>query len=84
MKRNIPDAARQAAIDTYADGLSLEATAARHGVSKNTVARWARDAGVLRPGRSAGPQDSSPTVYKDGWEVRGGIAYPLAPRRVRP
>jgi hypothetical protein len=70
-RRYHSDAARQAAVDDfYASGDDRSVVAARHGVARSTFSAWV-----------AGPTDDDDLAYVGGWELRGGVRYPLFPER---
>lgn len=47
---------------------TIAQVAARHGVARSTLGTWV-----------AGMRDE--LAYVGGWEIRGGVRYPLAPER---
>lgn len=75
-----------AALADYKAGLSQAAVAARHGVSESTVHEWVAVAGIARSRavaqrlRARLKRDAE-FGYHGGWEVRGGVRYPLMPER---
>lgn len=84
--RPVPDHIRQAAIATYVAGASLNATSKQHRVSRHKLATWLQIEGLMREpimprGGHVKRTSESPAVYRGGWVVRGGVAYPLEPMR---
>jgi transposase-like protein len=68
MTHHHPPAARQAAIeDYYASGDAAKDVAERHGIPRSTFAGWIGN--------------EREHAYEGGWEVRGGVSYPLLPER---
>lgn len=66
--RYIPVEVRAAAVaDYYANEDTLAVVAARHGISRTSLADWVKS--------------GSEVAYEGGWERRGGVLYPLAPER---
>ena len=70
MTRHHADHIRAAAIADYINsGDTIAQVAARHGIGRATVGYWVR--GVRR----------DELAYVGGWEIRGGVRYPLLPER---
>lgn len=69
---------RAAAVAAYAAGETSEAVAKEFGASASSVVAWCRDAGV--PIRRNGGRKAA-DAYEGGWEIRGGVSYPLQPEK---
>lgn len=64
-----PDARREAAVaDYYASNDTASEVAARHGIPRSTFHGWVGE-------------KRDELAYRGGWEVRGGVSYPLLPER---
>jgi transposase-like protein len=73
--RHVPNHIRRAAVADYQRGdESLAVVAARYGVSKTTLHEWVK-------GRTARRAWCEEDAYRGGWELRGGVRYPLFPER---
>lgn len=74
------------ALATYAAGASMKEVARTHRVSESTVHNWVHAAGISRSngaGKRASAQRRRDQEfgYVGGWEIRGGVRYPLLPER---
>lgn len=65
-----PEATRLALLADVAAGMSPRSAAVKHGVGESTAYRWLR-----------GPRPDAEIAYCGGWEVRGGVQYPLFPEQ---
>lgn len=66
----VPGEVRDAAVaDYYASGDSIATVAGRHSIPRSTLGGWVK----------RGEADA--LAYVGGWEVRGGVRYPLLPER---
>ena len=69
MTRHHADHIRAAAIADYINsGDTIAQVAARHGIGRSTFGCWVN-----------GLRDE--LAYVGGWEIRGGVLYPLLPER---
>lgn len=75
-----PDHVRQAAVDDWhATKDPYHVVAARHGVSRSVLHAWVNPEGVKKRKPKTWAEDE--LAYIGGWEVRGGILFPLFPER---
>jgi hypothetical protein len=74
------DAVKGAAIADYkATRDPYRIVAARHGVSRGALHSWVNPDGV--PPRKRKTWEPDEIAYTGGWELRGGVRYPLLPER---
>lgn len=72
--------ARAAAVADYrATGDPYYVVGARHNVSRSALHSWCNPHPDKPRGPFTWPEDE--VAYVGGWEVRGGVRYPLAPER---
>lgn len=72
---------RAAVVADYAAGKPTKDIVEAYDVAPSSIVNWARAAGVeIRPRHRASVTDG-PIAYEGGWEVRGGVSYPLMPER---
>lgn len=75
-----PDHIRQHAIHDYlTSGDTYAVVAARNNVSRSTLHAWVNPDGIKK--RKPKSWGADELAYMGGWEIRGGIKYPLAPER---
>ena len=78
-RHHSPDA-RQAAIDDYrTSGDTYATVAARHHMTKSYLHELVNPRKNTRGGRFTWAEDE--IAYQGGWEIRGGISYPLLPEQ---
>lgn len=65
-------ATKAAVLADVAAGMSPRLAAAKHGVGESTAYRWIRGGINWRAAEYA---------YVGGWELRGGVRYPLLPEQ---
>lgn len=78
--RLVDEATRAAAVADYrATGDPYYIVAARHGVSRSALHCWVNP----NPRKPRGPftWTEEEVAYVGGWELRGGVRYPLAPEQ---
>lgn len=74
-----PSARADAVADYHRTGDPYYVVAARHNVSRSALHSWVNPS----PSKPRGPFTwaEEEVAYRGGWEIRGGIKYPLYPER---